>query len=179
MLTRTELRRLGLGLRPVLVCTGLGMLNDNWKIDYRKIIESFLVIILICSESIIDFQYERHWPQQWSGLHGSLTMTAIYRHGFSTRECVGCHAHYSWPSAGCRYQHQCSLIRATPPTLIPEMTRYMLNGTLSSTHALTPHAAHLSCGRVMVLLCVRLTHIIIKTRCCLNVRASQISLAGA
>jgi len=57
---------------------------------------------------------------------------------------AGCQPHHSWPSTWWRYKHQCSLIHAVPPNLVPEMTYCTSNGTLSSTHALTPYVARLS-----------------------------------
>jgi len=59
---------------------------------------------------------------------------------FSLRNDVGCtggcQPHHSWPPSRQRL-NQCSLIHTAPPTLAPEMTYYMLNGTLSCTHSLT------------------------------------------
>jgi len=52
------------------------MLNDNRKIDYRKF---FSLSLLVCSQSVIEFQYERHGQQQWSGANGSFTVTASYQ----------------------------------------------------------------------------------------------------
>jgi len=49
--------------------------------------------------------------------------------GFSTGDAWGCQPHSRWPSNRWHYQHQCSLIPAAPPTLVPQITGYMSNGT--------------------------------------------------